>query len=83
MDKSGTTEGPFLATFQPLTRGIIRTKTNLQLIDLPNKKVENLAEFCVFGKIDGYLNIVGSADVVYPKVRPRQPEPWNLGCCCC
>lgn len=53
--------GPFLAAFQPLTRGIVRTKANLQRIDLPNQRVQNLAEFTIFGRWDGALNIVGSA----------------------
>jgi hypothetical protein len=37
-DISGTTEGPFLAFFQPVTKGLIKTKSNLQLIDIPNKR---------------------------------------------
>ena len=69
VDKSGTTEGPFLAWFQPLTRSLVRTKNNLQRIDLPNNRVENLAEFVVAGRIDGFLNIIGRADTVVPNVR--------------
>lgn len=68
-DKSGTTEGPFLACFQPLTLSLVRTKNNLQRIDLPNKRVENLAEFMVAGRINGFLNIIGRADTVTPNVR--------------
>lgn len=34
VDKSGTTEGPFLAALQPVNKGLVRTKANLQLIDL-------------------------------------------------
>ncbi|GAX82806.1 hypothetical protein CEUSTIGMA_g10232.t1 [Chlamydomonas eustigma] len=65
-DISGTTEGPFLAFFQPLTRGLVKTKGNLQLIDIPNNRVENLAEFTIAGSLDGYLNIAGVANVMEP-----------------
>lgn len=64
MDKSGTLEGPFLAAFQPLTRDLVRTKANKQLIDLENSRAENLAEFLVAGRWSGYLNIVGSAQAM-------------------
>eukprot|EP00798_Chlamydomonas_sp_ICE-L_P027027 gene27027-2254_t len=62
-DKSGTTEGPFLAFFQPVTKDLVRTKSNLQLIDLPNNRVENLAEFVVAGRWEGSLNILGTVKV--------------------
>ncbi|KXZ48222.1 hypothetical protein GPECTOR_29g127 [Gonium pectorale] len=61
VDRSGTTEGPFLAAFQPLTRDFVRTKANLQLLDLEGGRAENLAEFSIAGRWDGALNIVGSA----------------------
>ncbi|EFJ43960.1 hypothetical protein VOLCADRAFT_121362 [Volvox carteri f. nagariensis] len=61
VDRSGTTEGPFLAAFQPLTRDLVRTRTNLQLLDLPRGRAENLAEFAVAGRWEGALNIVGTA----------------------
>lgn len=50
VDKSGTTEGPFLAALQPAGRGVIRTKSNLQLIDIPGGRVENKAEFRVLDR---------------------------------
>jgi hypothetical protein len=30
-DNSGTTEGPFLASLQPISRGLVRTRANLQV----------------------------------------------------
>ena len=53
-------EGPFLSFFQPFTRGIVSTKSNLQRIDLESKSIDNLAEFTLLG-VGGYLNIKGSA----------------------
>lgn len=61
VDKSGTTEGPFLAALQPVNKGLVRTKANLQLIDLELGRAENLAEFTIGGKWEGSLNIVGTA----------------------
>ncbi|GLC35788.1 hypothetical protein PLESTB_000494300 [Pleodorina starrii] len=61
VDRSGTTEGPFLAAFQPLTRDLVRTRANLQLLDIPGCRAENLAEFSVAGRWEGVLNIVGTA----------------------
>ncbi|KAG2495036.1 hypothetical protein HYH03_006968 [Edaphochlamys debaryana] len=71
VDRSGTTEGPFLASLQPVNNaaggGFVRTKANLQLIDLECNKAENLAEFTIAGRWDGALNIIGTA--------ARQPTP--------
>mmetsp|Transcript_52582 Transcript_52582/g.167183 ORF Transcript_52582/g.167183 Transcript_52582/m.167183 type:complete len:248 (-) Transcript_52582:23-766(-) len=58
--KASTLEGPFLAAFQPFTKGLVRTKRDLQVIDLEGGRVENLAEFVALG-IDGSLNILGTA----------------------
>ena len=56
-----TVEGPFLSLFQPLTRGLVSTKSNLQRINVEAGSIENLAEFALLGRITGYLNIHGSA----------------------
>ncbi|KAG1680001.1 hypothetical protein FOA52_007065 [Chlamydomonas sp. UWO 241] len=67
-DKSGTTEGPFLATLQPISRGLVRTRANLQRIDLPGGSVENLAEFALAGGlVNGSLNIVGTGAPMTPE----------------
>lgn len=60
--RAATLEGPFLAFFQPLTRNLVRTKANLQVIDLPGQRVENRADFRVLGG-EGTLNIVGTVRV--------------------
>jgi hypothetical protein len=75
VDKSDTTEGPFLAAFQPLTQDLIKTKSNLQLIDLSNNRVENLAEFSVANRLIGTLNIIGRAE----KVKPERPGEETNG----
>mmetsp|Transcript_11284 Transcript_11284/g.30778 ORF Transcript_11284/g.30778 Transcript_11284/m.30778 type:complete len:244 (+) Transcript_11284:93-824(+) len=64
-DKSTTLEGPFLATFQPLTKNIVRTRNNTQLLDLDGGRAENVSNFTAFG-IDGSLNIMGSAELMEP-----------------
>ncbi|KAF5831446.1 hypothetical protein DUNSADRAFT_13121 [Dunaliella salina] len=64
-DKSTTLEGPFLATFQPLTRNIVRTRNNTQLLDLDGGRAENISNFTAFG-IDGSLNIMGTAELMEP-----------------
>lgn len=61
-NRGETTEGPFLAAFQPLTKGLIRTQANLQVIDLPAGRVQNKAQFTVAnGRWKGALNILGTA----------------------
>lgn len=60
--KAETVEGPFLSLFQPLTRGLISTKSNLQRIDVEAGRIENLAEFVLLSRFPGYLNINGSAE---------------------
>ncbi|MEW5318585.1 MAG: hypothetical protein WDW38_009798 [Sanguina aurantia] len=61
-NRGETTEGPFLAAFQPLTKGLIRTQANLQIIDLPAGRVQNKAQFTVAnGRWKGALNILGTA----------------------
>ncbi|GFR45759.1 hypothetical protein Agub_g7174 [Astrephomene gubernaculifera] len=68
-DISGTTEGPFLAALQPLSRGLVRTRANMQLLDLREGRAENLAEFSVAGgRWEGALNIIGT---VTPQVDPQ------------
>ncbi|PNW76850.1 hypothetical protein CHLRE_11g478850v5 [Chlamydomonas reinhardtii] len=75
-DKSGTTEGPFLATFQPATKQLVRTKANLQLIDLEGGRAENLAEFTIAGRWEGALNIIGTAA---PQPTPQgSPSPLRV-----
>ena len=41
--KSGEVEGPFLSFFKPLVKGIIRTRGNSQVFDVPGGTLENLA----------------------------------------
>jgi hypothetical protein len=60
-DRGSTLEGPFLAAFQPLTRGAVRARANLQAINLKEGRVDNTARFSLLGRWDGSLNIVGSA----------------------
>jgi len=50
---------------QPLTKGIIRTRANTQLIDLTGGRAENVAKFVAFG-VNGSLNIMGTAKVMDP-----------------
>ncbi|GLI65204.1 hypothetical protein VaNZ11_008681 [Volvox africanus] len=78
VDRSGTTEGPFLATFQPLTQDLFRTRNNLQLLDLPGGRAENLAEFTVAGRWEGALNIVGTAAPQPLHGRMDEPSPTRV-----
>jgi hypothetical protein len=67
-DRSGTLEGPFLAAFQPLTQGLVRTRASTQLIDLLNGRAENVSEFEVLGgRWRGALNIQGTAQPLPPR----------------
>lgn len=94
-DRGETTEGPFLAAFQPLTKGLIRTQANLQIIDLPAGRVQNKAQFTVAnGRWKGALNILGTAvKADAPSVRatavhrvcvfiPTLPIPLGNGLAC-
>ena len=60
-ERKETVEGPFLQAFQPLTRNLVSTRSNLQKINLKSQSIENLAEFTLLRKLNGYLNINGSA----------------------
>lgn len=40
---SGEVEGPFLSFFKPLTRNLVSTRGDTQLIDVPGGRVENVA----------------------------------------
>lgn len=58
-----TVEGPFLGAFQPFTRGLLRTRANLQVIDTVSQSVQNIAEFVLLNRWNGQLNIKGTCRV--------------------
>ena len=53
-----------MARFQPLTRGVIRTRANLQLLSVQEGRAENISEFELLGGLPGSLNIRGTASVM-------------------
>lgn len=57
-----------MAAFQPLTRDLVRTKANIQVLDLENERAENIAEFSIAKRWNGYLNIVGTAQTAEAEV---------------
>jgi hypothetical protein len=80
---AATTEGPFLGALQPLAAGLVRTRANLQLIDLPASRVENCAQFEVAGRWEGSLNIIGTARVHEPEqVGGGRGVAPGRRCCC-
>jgi len=72
-DKAGTLEGPFLAALQPLTRSgplAVRTRANVQLLDIAGGRAENISEFSALnGGLKGSLRILGSAAVMQPQAQ--------------
>jgi len=66
-DSSGEVEGPFLSFFKPITKGVIRTRGDTQIIDVAGGRVENIAAFQIFSKWDGSLNIRGVCEPVPPE----------------
>jgi hypothetical protein len=72
-DKAGTLEGPFLAALQPLTRSgplAVRTRANVQLLDIAGGRAENISEFSAAnGALKGSLRILGSATIMQPEAQ--------------
>mmetsp|Transcript_6811 Transcript_6811/g.17400 ORF Transcript_6811/g.17400 Transcript_6811/m.17400 type:complete len:271 (-) Transcript_6811:2070-2882(-) len=64
-----TIEGPFLSRFKPLTRGLLRTTSNIQNISVDEGTIENIAEFKMANRISGRLVIYGTVDL--PDVPPE------------
>lgn len=64
---SGELEGPFLSAFKPLTRNVVATRGDTQVIDVAGGRVENIAEFRIFNSIDGSLNIRGVCSSTPPE----------------
>ena len=71
--KAVTVEGPFLSTFKPLTRDLIRTLSNTQIIRVGEERIENIAEFKVANRWKGKLVIDGSV-VLGPMQEAEETE---------
>mgnify|MGYP006292997387 CR=1 FL=1 len=53
------------SNLQPLTKDLVRTRANIQLLDVKGGRAENISEFVALG-INGSLNIQGTAELMQP-----------------
>lgn len=65
--RTGGVEGPVLRALRPLSVNAVRSKGITQVIDSKAGKVENIAEFTVAGRFDGFLNVEGTVAPVVPE----------------
>jgi len=70
-DPNTEVEGPFLALFKPITRGIIQGKGEFQEINTPTGKIQNLAKFSLLGR-PGFLNIKGRCLIAESKTSAEE-----------
>ena len=62
---------------QPLTKDLVRTRANIQLLDVKGGRAENISEFQAFG-LNGSLNIQGTAQLMDPDIPDQMYQVIGL-----
>ncbi|KAK9814967.1 hypothetical protein WJX73_003488 [Symbiochloris irregularis] len=68
--RTGGVEGPVLSALKPLAANTVRSKGITQVIDAPQGKVQNIAEFSLVG-VDGFLNVEGTVSPAIPAEKDK------------